>query len=210
MDWLLTEIRKEWPLIKGALLLFSIIIVLVSSVIGFVIYQYFRINLEMKNDLIASKNDYIATLEKKPSPIPVPLPIPETGHPIIQSPNVEVSKSLQSPIEITNIVRFPYEAGKPASINVFYSNDRNSIKIRQFNHVVILDNVTREMNRKDIEERLWAIVKMDASNATHGEWRGVPLSKNLWFTLQGPVLTKEQAARLQSGKGSELYYIGMI
>ncbi len=71
MDWLLEEIRKEWPVIKEAPLFFSIAVALASCVIGLVIYQYFRTNLEMKSDLLASKNELITSLETKITSLPV-------------------------------------------------------------------------------------------------------------------------------------------
>ena len=57
-------------MIKKAPLFFFIAVLLVSCVVGFGIYRYFMVNLEMKNDLIAS-------YEKKAT-----LPIPKTEIPV--------------------------------------------------------------------------------------------------------------------------------
>lgn len=65
MDWIIDEIKREWPVIKQAWLLFSILVLLCSGVIGSLIYAFLKERIDMKNDAIA---DYQRKLELHPPP----------------------------------------------------------------------------------------------------------------------------------------------
>jgi hypothetical protein len=76
-DGLLSWCKPDWQVIKAAPRAFIISVLAVGVLELVALYWVFHANLEIKNDLIASKTETIAMLEKKLLTLPVPIATPQ-------------------------------------------------------------------------------------------------------------------------------------
>jgi hypothetical protein len=67
IDKLLEELRREWPVIKRTPLLFSFAVLVVSLAAAGCIYWFFKMNLDQKNDLIATLQSQLASKPNVPA-----------------------------------------------------------------------------------------------------------------------------------------------
>jgi hypothetical protein len=114
----------------------------------------------------------------------------------------------ESRITITRVQLHPFEAGKPAKMNVYFKVEGARADVGNYSTAAISDKPEGLRDPDKAADQLWALF-LDATAKNRSPVRSAPSGPEMWATLPGPELTESQATSLsRADQTAVLMFVG--